>query len=755
VNAHDPAAGLNPGDDGLASWFLVTVFAAFFWFDCLLIVSDPWPASNNSHFAIYAAALFVVLPLSLMSSLLLRRVHHLQLWDNGNFLPALICLQTLYWAGVWGLPTARLLSMGLLKTILWTQPPLVLLAAALAAFSGHRRREAWNLAQRLALLALPPLSLILLWHFKGDSALFPEGRVAAGPEIIAACAGIALLLSSLVALGAGFHGLPVDWLDWPVYALIVLATLLANAGPNVNLDNLDFYLGPVNEVLAGRNLNTVVSQYGVGMVYFLAGALRFLGMKPHYEPFMFLLMALAAAQFAVLYWIVRKVFRSWLLAFLCILSVFCLGRCSYFWQWDALMVPSTGPLRFGLPILILAAGLQSRRKNSRAWAWLELGLLGVSAVWSLETFVYSLSAWGFATGAEAWALGRGLRGFLHRCLRGALGAAAAIAAAHAAFAILTLFRSGELPQWRTYLSVLFEVGGGFEAEQLDLWSVWFLLPGVVCLGLLASALATRRGEDLDPGHFCMAGAAGAAAAEFSYFLVSYRANYVSYIAPLYLVVLFYWLDLSWKRPNWAGILRWTAMPTAFFVLAAMFWACGPSIRMRFDDSMLEWLIQDSRAGWKLPFPDFYSQIWTPRSLRGPDVDAALQLIQLHAADQKQVALLMLHSEEVYSLTGKVDPFPIGYFFEDSQLAPGYFEKLAAAPLPLRAGDVLLMAQDKDGGFEGPPELPNINRGTGGMVLLAQAVQRQFKFVPLDLHPTYGIWAVRLAPLDSAAPMPKL
>jgi hypothetical protein len=739
--------GLEPesrqGED--FAWFMLAVLASFYWFDWVLLRSLNWTDATRRHYYIYVCTLFGVLPLGLATCGLLRLVRNRLLGGNRNFLPILIFVQAAFWVWVWARSEERLLLPELLRLIRWAIPVMVVAAVGLAHGCGPKRQTGWSLVQSVVFYALPILGLVFLWHFKGDATV--------KRSMIVVFAVVALALAAPVIRRRGKFAVPRD--RWDAVFSILLVLLVVPTVLEINYFHQSFYLGPVNEVEAGRSmLVDVTCQYGVGVIYFLAAAFKLLFLRSHYGPFTALLVTLTTLQFLLLYWIVRRIFQSRVLAMYCLVALVILSRIGFYHE-DNIVFPSVGPLRFGLPLLILAAGFVRRsRPSSRCpWGWIEAGLLGVASIWSLETFVYSLAALGFSTVAEAWALRTSLLDFALRCLRGALRPTIAIAAAVAGLTLMTLLRSGRLPHLDQYMIFLTLYSGTFAAWDLALWTPWILLPGMVCLSLLATALRTQARRNLDPGHFFIAGLAGAAAAEFSYFIERSHPTNLTHLAAPIVLLLFYWLDQSWKGAGGAWQARWTALPVALLILIGLSWSSEQSIWSYLDRSLMAWTVRKAGAlidGEPMPIPDVYAHIWSPQPT-SPRAAAHLQLAAKYAPKQREISVITPDALEFYSLTGRRDPFPIGCVAEDG-LLPGYFEKIAAAPLPLKSGEVLLIVDDSKGTLDGPPLVLDEK-----LQPLVTEIKQHFKLEPLQRDDATGVWAARLAlaepPETAGAPKP--
>ena len=123
----------------------------------------------------------------------------------------------------------------------------------------------------------------------------------------------------------------------------------------------DFFLGPVNAMRHGHPLLVdTFSQYGVGLFYALTGAFHAIPLS--YGGLQFVLCIAYAAEFALVYGVLRLACRSQLVAVLG-LAVALVANLAVSPQYIA--SPSVGPLRFGLPwVVILAGTLRARSVRS-------------------------------------------------------------------------------------------------------------------------------------------------------------------------------------------------------------------------------------------------------------------------------------------------------------------------------------------------------------------------------------------------------
>src|SRR5436305_6174364 len=155
----------------------------------------------------------------------------------------------------------------------------------------------------------------------------------------------------------------------------------------------------------------------------------------------------------------------------------------YSLQYFLGQLPEEGPVRFGLPMIVLVCSVAAaaRPRIATPARVLALVALGVSAVWALEGFAYTLATYLAIAVAQSWLQEPG--GRLRR-LGGQVGlAAVACVVAHGVFALATLIGSGHLPDWGQYAAYVGEFLLGGTAGSITYGSSdW-------CAGLAADAAA--------------------------------------------------------------------------------------------------------------------------------------------------------------------------------------------------------------------------------------------------------------------------
>ena len=167
----------------------------------------------------------------------------------------------------------------------------------------------------------------------------------------------------------------------------------------------DFLLGPANQVLGGDAvLVDTASQYGVASIWFLAGWFQLAPIG--YGTFGLLDGLLTALTFAAAFALMRMAGVSRLLAAVAIalgVAVLVYAR-----EYPVGAIPQEGPLRFGLPLLVIIAVVAGARfPRARTYAHLgALAAFGLSSVWSLEAFAMT-SATLAALVVPKWSYGAG------------------------------------------------------------------------------------------------------------------------------------------------------------------------------------------------------------------------------------------------------------------------------------------------------------------------------------------------------------
>jgi hypothetical protein len=468
--------------------------------------------------------------------------------------------------------------------------------------SGHRPEHVILLLASLGAL-LAPLAAARIWRNSADrdtqsgwtvTAIWLVGLVAIfvpSPALRPANLLPALVLAGLlvVALGLvprrGLTGWQRPALDGILCLLIVLGAIqLPAISPYAQtvVYHQGFFLGPVNDVLHGRAmLGGAWSQYGVGLIDALA--LVFTVIPPGFGTLMLIVVGLTAVEYVCLYVILRL---SGLGQVVTAVTVAVAAAGNLFSPLLAyLLYPSAGPIRFGMPYLIvLAAVIRARFPARRRQAQIAiLSLLGLGAVWSFETFVYCGVTYGCLVLIEAVAEGTQT---IRRVARGAAIGASVCIAALLVFSLAT-FALDSRVEWGPYFEYLkLYTTGELGALPVVVFSAGPLMAATIFLtGVGLLSIVRRNPAAIEPPiRNALAGFTGLAMATFTYYLGRSHPNnlLVILIPTIALTGLWVHVLLRARQTSWrnAGL---TALVLGWSMIVIASW---PSIKAKWQTTAL-------------------------------------------------------------------------------------------------------------------------------------------------------------------------
>jgi hypothetical protein len=442
--------------------------------------------------------------------------------------------------------------------------------------------------------------------------------------------------------------------------LIAAALIVFDLGYVTDIHHYNFVLGPVNDVLRGKALLVDInSQYGVGIIYFLALCFKLLTIPLNYQSFSFLLSTLLVLQYSLVYLVMRRMFTSQFFAVAALLLIIAANYCS---QLEATL-PSTGPLRFGLTYVLFALFVLRIRSGSRTWLQIALyALVGLSSVWSFESFTYTLTAY---LCTELYTLlwnPSELKHKIHHLLSLVGGPAVAIAIGHLLLALFTFSRADAWPDWSHYFDyiALYSVHE-FGSQKIEAWHPWALYIAVYFLSfilLLYKALFTPSANATS--FAVIAGLTGFGIVQFTYFLGRSHPNNLYHICiPLIIIVAYWFLYLhrsSDHIPRGFTASITYCLCTAVFVLLAK---TVPDFIAKWPRSPLYALLHSAPTG-----PTPWSAVPSHDEVRD-----ALTLIERHAAKSERIALFLApeRTTEALMLSQKAHIFPMSNPRQDDLL----------------------------------------------------------------------------------------
>jgi hypothetical protein len=451
----------------------------------------------------------------------------------------------------------------------------------------------------------------------------------------------------------------------------------------------DLWLGPANQVLAGRALLVdSAAQYGIAPIYLLAGWFQLAPIG--YGTFGFIDGALFALLFAAGYSLLRIAGTPrWLaagaLAFAVVVLIYNL-------PFSVGSLPQHGPLRFGLPmVLILAAVAEARwPRRSGAARTTQFAVVGVASIWSLEAFAYALFTYAALACFQAWMRpGPGRLGWLAgRAAR----VVAACVAAQLIFVAATLAFAGEFPDYGWYVGFLDAFLAGDLAEityDFSPWSAGLAVGGAYAASATAFILLVRRRCEVverEPvALLALCGTTAYGIGLFSYFVDRSPDHALPYVSLPAVLAGTLWLSLLLRRAESRHVrLGGLAFAMALAVLLlAVAWS---SIGARFPRSALAHVVPGARsldaAIQRLRHPPALD----PRAPRGE-----LLLDRYLPGARRVVSIVAPDLEtEILIRSGRANALALGYALEDSFVPSQSLPGLRRTLDELEPGDRLLM-----------------------------------------------------------------
>jgi hypothetical protein len=497
--------------------------------------------------------------------------------------------------------------------------------------------------------------------------------------------------------------------------------------------HLDYFLRPVNDLLHGRPLLVEsASQYGVLNFHLLAAWFQLAPIG--YGPLGLFAGLLTAAQYVAGYWIVR------LAGFSRVLAAAALGTAAVVTvlagYGSPAFFPSTGGLRFGLPFAaVLAVLLTARRSGSAAtFGPVSLVILGASALWSAETFIYVAAAVVSMAALDAVVssgsvrqAGRRLGGDL---ARGAL----AIAAAHLLFGLVTLLLAGSWPDWGWYVEFFraYSTGGLSQALAAPWSPVWLIgaayfasFAGLAAIAASARAFALERRVTL----LAMAGMSGAGAAFLSYFVGRSLDVLLVFVSlPAFLLGAI-WLSLALNTGSVPRATKVAAVALASWLVVLGVALAWPQASDRWPRTALAHVAPGGRS-----LTADLARVWDSPPM-DPRSQAGERLVREHFHEPGP-ALVIAEADlaqEILAGTGRGNALPLGMALEDELLFERAVRRVRQATDELSPGTMMLLQRDA---FTDVPPQVGVISVIGGprlsrvQLAAADAIASRFELEPV-------------------------
>lgn len=582
-------------------------------------------------------------------------------------------------------------AAGRLATVLARRPRGVWAAAAAAAVLGVVAvlppRSLRPGAMALSLLLAALLTGALQWR-----KLRYRPRLMHALDVAVFGAIVLLIVDALGYL---------QYLPYDPYSLIPLAqghpaNLFDTPGVQAFALQLheDFFMAPVNDVLHGRPmLVDTYSQYGVGLFYFLAAWFKLAPLG--YGPLGLLCGVMTGLAYGCAYATLRVAGARASVAGVALgaaVLAFIYGAYS-----SITLYPSTGGLRWlwaYLLILVIVAGARrpAWRRRARSAA---LGILAVSAVWSIEMMVYALTVVVAAAGFEALVAEEQAR---ERWRRLAVHIACAIGVcvtANLLLAVATRALSGRWPDWRPYLAFFLSYGGGdvlrIRAPLVHPWASFFGVAGIYfasALGLVTSCLSRPQfARERKATLMAVATCTAFGIVSLTYFTVNSDPGAMLAWSPPAIMVVVLWLTVAGDpRTAIPRLARVGALASGLWIAALLVVFAWPRTESKWGRSVL-WQALPGTTGLR----GNLKRQWSSPPLDPRSVEAAA-LLARHVPARQRVAVLMEPDLTVETLVRarRANALPVGDLIQDNLIRKYTQPRLDHAIGALKPGALMLV-----------------------------------------------------------------
>ncbi len=682
--------GMNPAE-AMSMMLLALSYGAFFFLLNLL----PYVGqriTRSVEWAIFLAGWVTVPLLSLGTVLALHGLKRRFLQGVESFYSGLAFLHLIFWAcAIWSLYLGLVSPQGLVLLFVLLQLLAVLLIHRLP---GWEKTSAWQ-SWLHRLYAVSPLLLgLALLNFTGAdlSGYYPLVAVAA------------LGLTLLVLLGAERLHAILGGRILDALVIFVLILLISNPQFTVNPSealHLDFYMGPVNDLLAGKSLLVnVACQYGVLVIYFLAAIFKSGLFPPSWAGLSFVIEMLYILQFAAIYFLLKAILKR---AWAAILALGVILVLNYFATMeDAVGFPSIGPLRFGLVYLLLVTELLRNKypKIRRLALVFESIIVGLAFAWSFETCIYVVCTFFALVVFEGFVQSFSLRDWVHHVLQRFGLALLAVFATQALLTADVYLRSGQLPNWEYYFEYLVVYGlGELGAYQITLWSPWVVIVLIYFGSLIAMTyqyVLRGKREQVTEGTLVF-GLTAFGIMQFTYFLGRSHPNNLYHISVPAIFVVSYWIvQITGQRSDIPRGFRFSFLYVSCYALLLMLFAVGPQVAPKLTESGLYSVFESVPRlfeGKSIEWEDRLQSVFHPVPSR-VETNEVIYLVKKYAPDKQRIQLYVEPDIgiEALMLTRKGNIYAVSDPIQDDLTPSARRQAMKLEPAP-QVGDILFLSKD--------------------------------------------------------------
>ncbi len=528
--------------------------------------------------------------------------------------------------------------------------------------------------------------------------------------------------------------------------LFFLVGVVFDATLHFDRHHHNFYLGPINDLMAGRSmLVDVTAQYGVFIYYFLALFFQ-AGLLPFsYQGLAFLANLLLLIQYGAIYLLLRYVLKSQIFSVLALsLAVMMI----FIGPNDFMRIfPSTGFLRFGPVYLLLLFVAGRSLYPAKAWFFqtIEALVVGFSSIWSLETFFYVGSTYLGVLFIENYR--KGMNSGQWFKITG-LRLAPMFLSMGLAFLVLEMairWHAGEWPYWPYYWEYVFAYTVTRQSANMPMtpWHPWVLVVAIYFSSLIALGYRLfLRPKNADSPEFKMAFALTISGiAQFTYFIMYAHMDKLLASGIPAIFLSFYWL-LQASKAGLPRLFKMSFFYSCYAGITMLFLLGFPGVKAKADRI---WIVSLTEAigqfiqGQQVTFLNPLASLGS-KSPTDDRVVEALALIEKYANDKTRVGLFITHdlNTETLMLARKTHVFPISNPMQDA-IPNSARMRILGYRHGLKEGDMIFLEkkylyETKELEYAKPAQ-----RLQGDMV---ERLRRTFSFEEIETSP-HGITAVRL------------
>ncbi len=436
---------------------------------------------------------------------------------------------------------------------------------------------------------------------------------------------------------------------WWIYLLLGL--LLVGLVFQPELPFLRSHFNPVlatmQDVSSGKAIFVnSLSQYGVGVIYFLLAVFEFFRLPISYAGLSAVLNVLYILHFALLFLILYKATKN------IFLSLAGLGAILYFaffaLAWPSMLrLPGQSPLRYGLTYLVLGVGWIGINRAGRFWRIVELALLGAASVWSLEVFLYSILSLDALLFIGEVLFSRQRKTSLHDFIKRVLLQIAVVFFCWSAWWAATWIFSGQPPNLSYYFDVFKRFSTADGGHHINFHAFWTGVAAAVYVGTIVTVLyAGWKRRDWLSGETAsiMAGLSITGLFQHLYFFVYDLDFHISLVCTPLVMLAILWIFISQNVKSAERFPRLTRWIFGLTVIASM-WVCmvqtSPWFGYGIGNSLLKKSILNFSSGEALTFTDPY------RFLPSNDkVSIFVAFTEKYAAGERSIAIFAQPDDQV-------------------------------------------------------------------------------------------------------------